>query len=130
MTFLKSKISVRRGRPKICDTYASVDHESKDILYTIKSQDPSIDALPHMLIIHVAPLNCSPQPIYELWIGDRDLEICCFLIALKAEQILALDDLNRVDHRLMLGQLRLQVRFKASAICRAKRDWRSYVEVV
>lgn len=86
----------------------------------IKSQDAAIYPFPHLLIVHVAGLNCSPKSVDELWICDRDLDIWTLRVPLKAEEILSHDQLDRMYGGRMLGQLRFEICFEGSAIVLAK----------
>lgn len=100
--------------------YTSIDHESQDILYAIKGQNAPVNSLPHLLVVHVPTFNRRSQLIDEFWIGDGDFQIGTLLIALEPEQILPHHHLHRVDDRLVLGQLSLQVCLETIRICLCK----------
>lgn len=111
-------------------TYLSVDHEAEDILDTVKSEDTTLGTFPETLVVGTPTLDGRPELVDKFGVGDGDFEKSGLLITLEAVQILAHDYLDRVDGRLVLGEVSLEVSFVGLAIARSEGGGRSYVEIV
>jgi hypothetical protein len=111
-------------------TYLGIDHEAEDILNTVKGEDASISAFPETLVVGASTLDGRPELVDVLGVGDCDFEIGDLLIALETVQVLAIDYLDRVDGRLVLGEVSLEVSFEGLAIVPVEGCWGSYVEIV
>jgi hypothetical protein len=111
-------------------TYLGINHEAEDVLNTVKGEDTSISAFPETLVVGASTLDGCSELVDVLGVGDCDFEICDLLITLETVQVLAVDYLDRVDGRLVLGEVSLEVSFERLAIVPVEGCRGSYVEIV
>lgn len=71
-----------------------INHEPQDVLYIVKCEDSSVNSFPEPLVIDFAILDLRADSGYIFWIGDGDLEVCAFLVALKFVKVLPHDHLD------------------------------------
>jgi hypothetical protein len=99
-------------------------------LDTVESENAAICAFPQALVVGTSTLDCGPQLVDEFGISDGDFEIWTLLVALEAVKVLSEKHLYRIDGRLMLSEVGLEICFVGLAIALLERHGRSYVEVV
>lgn len=114
------------------NTYTGIDHKSKDVLYIVESENPLADAFPQSLVVdpRIVLLKQLPELGNMPWVRNSYLEVGALLIALEAKEILSHHHLYRVNHRLMLSEVRFEIRPESIAIGGGERDRCSDIQIM
>lgn len=109
-TFPRSDHGVSVSRPRYHGrTNLGVNHETKHVLNAVKGKNATISAFPETFVVGTSAFNRRSQLVDVFWIGDSDLKIRTLLVSLEAVKVLAEKHLYRVDCRLMLSEMGLEI---------------------
>lgn len=119
-----AKSVTRHKSPSYRVTHARIDHEPEDVLNIVERKYATVGALPKPLIVATAALDQTPQFVDILRVVYRDLDIRTLLVALKPEQVLAHDKLDRLNSWSVACHLGFDVGFEHLAVLLSEIDRR------